>query len=96
MTREKSFIPEIWTQELTKIYDRGENSLKAVDKINITMEPGVHGFLGPNGAGKTSTINMLIGAISITEGKAKIKGEYAGSVRAHSNPLALFVLLDPY
>ncbi len=82
MVQEKSFIPEIWTQELTKIYDRGEKSVKAVDKIDITMEPGVHGFLGPNGAGKTSTINMLIGAISITEGRAKIKGEYAGSVRA--------------
>ena len=82
MVQEKSFIPEIWTQELTKIYGRGENSVKAVDKIDISMEPGVHGFLGPNGAGKTSTINMLIGAISITEGKAKIKGEYAGSVRA--------------
>ena len=82
MIKEKSFIPEIWTQELTKIYDRGEKSLKAVDKIDITMEPGIHGFLGPNGAGKTSTINMLIGAISITEGKAKIKGELAGSVRA--------------
>ena len=82
MVQEKSFIPEIWTQELTKIYDRGENSIKAVDKIDITMKPGVHGFLGPNGAGKTSTIHMLIGAISITEGKAKIKGEYAGSIRA--------------
>lgn len=82
MVQEKSFIPEIWTQELTKIYDRGENRVKAVDKIDISMEPGVHGFLGPNGAGKTSTINMLIGAISITEGKAKIKGELAGSVRA--------------
>ncbi len=82
MVQEKSFIPEIWTQELTKIYDRGEKSVKAVDKIDITMAPGVHGFLGPNGAGKTSTINMLIGAISITGGKAKIKGEYAGSVRA--------------
>ncbi len=82
MIPEKSFIPEIWTQELTKIYDRGENSIKAVDKIDIIMEPGIHGFLGPNGAGKTSTINMLIGAISITEGKARIKGEYAGSVKA--------------
>lgn len=82
MVQEKSFIPEIWTQELTKIYDRGENRVKAVDKIDISMEPGVHGFLGPNGAGKTSTINMLIGAISITKGKAKIKGELAGSVRA--------------
>ncbi len=82
MIQEKSFIPEIWAQELTKIYDRGENSVKAVDKIDVTMEPGVHGFLGPNGAGKTSTINMLIGAISITEGKARIKGLYAGSVQA--------------
>ena len=79
MIKDKSFIPEIWTQELTKIYDRGVNSVKAVDRIDITMESGIHGFLGPNGAGKTSTINMLIGAISITEGKAKIKGEYAGS-----------------
>jgi len=82
MIQDKSFIPEIWTQELTKIYDRGVNSVKAVDRIDITMESGVHGFLGPNGAGKTSTINMLIGAISITEGKAKIKGEYAGSTIA--------------
>ena len=82
MIQDKSFIPEIWTQELTKIYDRGVNSVKAVDRIDITMESGVHGFLGPNGAGKTSTINMLIGAISITEGKAKIKGLYAGSVNA--------------
>ncbi len=82
MVQEKSFIPEIWTQELTKIYGKGINSVWAVDEINITMEPGVHGFLGPNGAGKTTTINMLIGAISITEGKAKIKGENAGSIKA--------------
>jgi ABC-2 type transport system ATP-binding protein len=93
MVQEKSFIPEIWTQELTKIYDRGENRVKAVDKIDIQMEPGIHGFLGPNGAGKTSTINMLIGAISITEGKAKIKGEIAGSVKARK--LIGFLPQDP-
>ncbi|MHA2034915.1 MAG: ABC transporter ATP-binding protein [Promethearchaeota archaeon] len=93
MVQEKSFTPEIWTQELTKVYDRGENSVKAVDRINITMEPGIHGFLGPNGAGKTSTINMLIGAISITEGKAKIKGEFAGSVKARR--LIGFLPQDP-
>ena len=82
MIKEKSVIPEIWTQKLTKIYGRGEQSVKAVNKIDISVEPGVHGFLGPNGAGKTSTINMLIGAISITDGEAKIRGENAGSIRA--------------
>ena len=82
MIEEKSSTPEIWTQKLTKIYGRGETSVKAVNKIDISTEPGVHGFLGPNGAGKTSTINMLIGAISITDGKANVKGEVAGSVRA--------------
>ena len=82
MIKEKSSTPEIWTKKLVKIYGRGETSVKAVNKIDILMDPGVHGFLGPNGAGKTTTINMLIGAISITEGKASIKGEVAGSVRA--------------
>ncbi len=70
---------EIWTQELTKYYARGENQVKAVDSIDISMASGIHGFLGPNGAGKTSTINMLIGAISITKGIAFVKGLKAGS-----------------
>ena len=93
MIKEESAIPEIWTHKLTKIYGRGEQSVKAVNKIDISVEPGVHGFLGPNGAGKTSTINMLIGAISITEGKATIKGESAGSVRARR--LIGFLPQDP-
>ena len=82
MIKEESEIPEIWTHKLTKIYGRGEESVKAVNKIDISTKSGVHGFLGPNGAGKTSTINMLIGAISITDGNARIKGEDAGSIRA--------------
>ncbi|UCC19057.1 MAG: ABC transporter ATP-binding protein [Promethearchaeota archaeon] len=82
MIKEELEIPEIWTNKLTKIYDKGKQELKAVDEIDIVMEPGVHGFLGPNGAGKTTTINMLIGAISITSGRAKVKGRDAGSVSA--------------
>ena len=57
------------------------------------MKPGVHGFLGPNGAGKTTTINMLVGAISITKGKAKIKGKKAGSIEARR--LIGFLPQDP-
>jgi ABC-2 type transport system ATP-binding protein len=82
MIKEESTISEIWSHNLTKIYDKGEKSVKAVDKIDLLVEPGIHGFLGPNGAGKTSTINMLIGAISITAGEAKIRGDAAGSIKA--------------
>jgi len=46
------------------------------------MTSGVHGFWGPNGAGKTSTINMLIGAVSITEGDAFLKDKRAGTKKA--------------
>ncbi|MBN1214019.1 MAG: ABC transporter ATP-binding protein [Candidatus Lokiarchaeota archaeon] len=70
---------EIWSKELTKIYGKGEQKITAVDEINLFVKKGVHGFLGPNGAGKSSTINMLVGAISITNGQAKIKGNNAGS-----------------
>ena len=73
---------EIWTKQLTKIYGKGLKQIKAVDHINLAIEPGVHGFLGPNGAGKTSTINMLIGASQITGGEAFIRGKKAGSIDA--------------
>jgi ABC-2 type transport system ATP-binding protein len=73
---------EIWTENLTKVYGFGRNRLKAVDGINLKIKSGIHGFLGPNGAGKTTTINMLLGAISITEGKAKVRGAKVGSIKA--------------
>ena len=85
MIKKESMNPniyEIWTQDLAKYYARGEKQVKAVDGIDIHMEPGIHGFLGPNGAGKTSTINMVIGAISITKGEAKIRGIKAGTVKS--------------
>ncbi|MFX0077025.1 MAG: ABC transporter ATP-binding protein [Candidatus Hermodarchaeota archaeon] len=69
----------IWANKLTKVYGTGEKKVVAVDGIDFAMRSGVHGFLGPNGAGKTSTINMLIGAISITEGTAFLKGKKAGT-----------------
>jgi len=73
---------EVWSERLTKIYGKGNEALEAVSKIDLRVKPGVHGFLGPNGAGKTTTYHMLVGAISITEGKAKIRGKKAGSVAA--------------
>src|SRR4030066_2161648 len=61
----------IETHQLTKIY----NSLKAVDKLDITVESGeIFGLLGPNGAGKTTTISMLCTILKPTSGSAKVNG----------------------
>ena len=84
---------EIWSENLTKVYGKGEEALKAVSNVNLRIKPGIHGFLGPNGAGKTTTLNMLIGAISITEGRAKIRDENAGTVAAKQ--LIGFIPQDP-
>jgi ABC-2 type transport system ATP-binding protein len=61
----------IETRQLTKTY----NSLKAVDKLDITVESGeIFGLLGPNGAGKTTTISMLCTILRPTSGTATVNG----------------------
>ena len=49
--------------------------LLALDRLNLTVEPGeFFAFLGPNAAGKTTTIKLLTGLISPTGGSAEICG----------------------
>lgn len=48
---------------------------RAVDAIDLDVPHGaVYGFLGPNGSGKTTTIRMLLGLISPTEGSVQLLG----------------------
>lgn len=64
---------------LTKRY--GE--FVAVDNISFTVKAGeVFGFLGPNGVGKTSTIRILTGLSSATEGHCTVLGE---EMHPHNN-----------
>lgn len=47
----------------------------AVDHINFEVKQGeIFGFLGANGAGKSTTIRMLCGLLSSTEGSASVGG----------------------
>ncbi len=61
----------IETHHLTKAY----GLLKAVDKLDITVETGeIFGLLGPNGAGKTTAISMLCTILKPTSGTATVNG----------------------
>ncbi|WP_392486080.1 ABC transporter ATP-binding protein [Haloimpatiens sp. FM7315] len=48
---------------------------KAVDNISFNVPKGkIYGFLGPNGSGKSTTIRMLCGVLTPTEGTAYVLG----------------------
>ncbi|MGZ3493240.1 MAG: ABC transporter ATP-binding protein [Thermodesulfobacteriota bacterium] len=44
-------------------------ALKAVDRVDLTVESGVHSIIGPNGAGKTTLFNLLTGFLKPDTGK---------------------------
>jgi len=51
-------------------------SVRAVDDLTFEVAEGrVTGFLGPNGSGKTTTLRMLLGLVSITQGSATFGGK---------------------
>jgi ABC-2 type transport system ATP-binding protein len=63
--------PPVVTSGLTKRFRRQA----AVDRIDLEVPDGaVYGFLGPNGSGKTTTLRMLLGLISATDGEISLLG----------------------
>ena len=50
-------------------------SLRAVDHLDLDVpRASIYGFLGPNGSGKSTTIRMLCGLLTPTEGTADVLG----------------------
>jgi len=75
----------IETRGLRKVFRPllGRHAVVVVDHLDLQVPGGtVFGFLGPNGAGKTTTIQMLIGNVYPTAGKAWVLGYPAGSIHA--------------
>jgi ABC-2 type transport system ATP-binding protein len=65
----------IEVERLGREFGRGSKSVRAVDGIDLRVEPGeVYGFLGPNGAGKSTTVLMLTTLLPPTSGAARVAG----------------------
>ena len=71
---------------------RDFETVRAVDGLSLEVPSGIiFGFLGPNGAGKTTTINLLLGLLEPTGGRAEVLGfdtrTQANEVRARTGVL---------
>jgi len=57
--------------------------LRAVDNLNLRIEPGqVYGLLGPNGSGKSTTIKIILGLLEPTAGTCRVFGVPGTKVEA--------------
>ncbi len=60
------------TEDLTKSF----GGLRAVDHVNLTVEPGlITSIIGPNGAGKTTFFNLITGILKPDYGRISFDGE---------------------
>ncbi len=71
---------------------RDFGSIRGVDGLSLEVPPGIiFGFLGPNGSGKTTTINLLLGLLEPTHGRAEVLGfdtrTHAVEIRSRSGAL---------
>jgi ABC-2 type transport system ATP-binding protein len=57
-------------QNVSKFY--GE--VLGVNRVNLSIPPGVTGLVGPNGSGKTTLMNLVTGLIKPTQGRISVVG----------------------
>lgn len=75
-------------ENLTKQY--GEHI--ALDKLNLEIKAGeVYCLLGSNGAGKSTTINIFLGFIPASEGRAIIDGQEVSVNNAATRNLVAYI-----
>ncbi|MER1967563.1 ABC transporter ATP-binding protein [Castellaniella sp. GW247-6E4] len=73
-------------RNVTKYY----NQTRAVDSFNLSMDKGeMVALLGPSGCGKTTTLRMLAGFISVSEGQIALDGREITHVPAHQRNIGM-------
>jgi ABC-2 type transport system ATP-binding protein len=68
-------IPPLSVTRLTKTFQAGKRSVRALDQLSFTLKAGqVTGLIGPDGAGKTTLMRMICGLLTMDEGEINVLG----------------------
>lgn len=63
-------------ENLTKIYGKGENEVRALDNVSFSIEKGEFvAIIGPSGSGKSTLLHILGGVDRPTSGKVYMDGQ---------------------
>ena len=67
-------------EDVSKFY--GE--ILGVNRVNLSIAPGITSLVGPNGSGKTTLMNLMTGLLKPTRGRISVLGT------SPDNPQELF------
>ena len=80
MNTKKESVPAVETKGLTKLY----GGKAAVKDLNLRVGEGqIYGFIGRNGAGKSTTLKMISGLASPTQGEVSLFGKPLSASAIH-------------
>ncbi len=57
-------------EDISKFYD----DILGVNRVNLSIPPGVTSLVGPNGSGKTTLMNLMTGLVRPTRGRIQVLG----------------------
>src|SRR6476469_9084496 len=64
------------TRDLTRHYQMGGSTVRALDGVSLTIDQGEFvGLLGTSGSGKSTLLNLIAGLDRPTEGRLRIFGQ---------------------
>ena len=80
---------ELTLDGVTKRYDDAQGAETAVDGLSLTAEDELVVLLGPSGCGKTTTLRMIAGLESVTEGRISVDGRDVTSLHPSDRSIAM-------